>query len=975
MLRALCPWLHATRGGGQAHHVLGLCAPQWFGAGDLEEDARDAVARGATMGFQVLQRELGRYAAMQSKVVEIDHREPVGAGKVKYHSALSKVALQMSQQLHTAQPEQVFTIGGDCSVDLAPMSYLRQRYGLRMLVAYIDAHADLNAEWETPSGHFHGMSLRAMLGEAPKDLAPAVALEPSRLVLLGARDLDPAEQKFIEEKEVRMLSSSELKDLAPETAAQALETVAQSREASLLHIHLDLDVLDPAEFPHECSIARRAECDAAPAALALHLPPIPRTPLRPDGDGVPAQGHGGRDSALPSVDQQLLGPRRLGRGFAALAAMFPGGPAPGSGGGPPLCRHGVWERPQTVPRQAARRTAAVASTLVVAAGTTLRRRTGHCARTAVAGGDAVTTLEPTGPGERQAPPTGELQGDVFLVQTPLTLPPPVPAGLANILPKHSVVLASLSDGGYAAFDFVPAAPEDPVAALQLLLGGSVDGLLGLRRLQRLPRQALRLGKVKQLRVEEVIAGVNNTFDKQLSLTSNDCNNYSQAVLKAILQDPEKMVQERLFSTLDWDGMATSEKVEYKEPSVLNAIVLVAGTTVGAGILALPAVTQPAGFIPSTVALTGAWMYMATTGLFIAEVACKTMATTGKPATSLKSMAAGSVGPTGAWLTSAAFVFLHMALLIAYCSRGGELLTSLLPLGSLGVPPPLAFAGLFGGFIFVTKGTDALDQGNNIFATIVVASFFALVALVIPAGDLGQLFSASNWSQATDTIPTLLLSLVYHNVVPTVCAQLEGDRNKITKAVVVGSLIPFLMFVIWNGAVLAALPGATTGSADPLEVLRSSGSPLVAGGILAFSLSAIVTSFVGFVVALTDFFADFLGGEDTSSMGPGFSLAKLRDFALTLVPPVLVAVWDPSLFFQAIDQAGAFGVSTLFGLLPALMVLSQRSNESPVLTRNPEFLGGYKRGPILPGPLLPLLVAAVALWVVGDNALELLPWGL
>lgn len=47
-------------------------------------------------------------------------------------------------------------MGGDCSVDLAPMSYLRQRYGPRMMVAYIDAHADLNEEWETPSGHFHG---------------------------------------------------------------------------------------------------------------------------------------------------------------------------------------------------------------------------------------------------------------------------------------------------------------------------------------------------------------------------------------------------------------------------------------------------------------------------------------------------------------------------------------------------------------------------------------------------------------------------------------------------------------------------------------------------------------------------------------------------------------------------------------------------------------------------------------------------
>lgn len=215
----------------------------------MEQDARDAVARGATLGFQVLQRELGCCVASQWKVVEIDRMECVGAGKVKYHSALSKVAVQMSQQLQMAQPEQVFTIGGDCSVDLAPMSYLRQRYGPRMLVAYIDAHADLNAEWETPSGHFHGMSLRAMLGTAPKDLAPAVALEASRLVLLGARDLDPAEQKFIEENEVQMLRSSELKDLGSETAAQVLERVACS-EASLLHIHLDLDVLDPEEFPH-----------------------------------------------------------------------------------------------------------------------------------------------------------------------------------------------------------------------------------------------------------------------------------------------------------------------------------------------------------------------------------------------------------------------------------------------------------------------------------------------------------------------------------------------------------------------------------------------------------------------------------------------------------------------------------------------------------------------------------------------------
>ena len=126
------------------------------------------------------------------------------------------------------------------------------------------------------------------------------------------------------------------------------------------------------------------------------------------------------------------------------------------------------------------------------------------------------------------------------------------------------------------------------------------------------------------------------------------------------------------------------------------------------------------------------------------------------------------------------------------------------------------------------------------------------------------------------------------------AQLEGDRGKITTAIVVGSLIPFLMFVVWNAAVLAALPVGSAG--DPLEVLRSTGSPLVASGILAFSLSAIVTSFVGFVVALTDFFADLDNRTEDNSVS---SLPlKLRDFALTLVPPVIVACLDPSLFFQA-----------------------------------------------------------------------------
>lgn len=100
------------------------------------------------------------------KTPENDLKVPCGTPKssksilvLKHHETTMVLGIPQFkyEQIYSKDAQfEVFTIGGGCSVDLAPMSYLRQRYGPRMLLAYIDAHADLNAEWETPSGHFHG---------------------------------------------------------------------------------------------------------------------------------------------------------------------------------------------------------------------------------------------------------------------------------------------------------------------------------------------------------------------------------------------------------------------------------------------------------------------------------------------------------------------------------------------------------------------------------------------------------------------------------------------------------------------------------------------------------------------------------------------------------------------------------------------------------------------------------------------------
>ncbi|WP_218005699.1 arginase family protein [Actinomadura hibisca] len=118
----------------------------------------------------------------------------------------------------------VVTVGGDCGVELEPIAAAARRYGDRLAVVWFDAHGDLNTPESSPSGAFHGMVLRTLLGEGPPELVPPTPLRPSQVVLSGVRALDAGEIDY--------LDGAQFGDLA------SLD------EDTVLYLHLDLDVLD-----------------------------------------------------------------------------------------------------------------------------------------------------------------------------------------------------------------------------------------------------------------------------------------------------------------------------------------------------------------------------------------------------------------------------------------------------------------------------------------------------------------------------------------------------------------------------------------------------------------------------------------------------------------------------------------------------------------------------------------------------------
>ena len=397
---------------------------------------------------------------------------------------------------------------------------------------------------------------------------------------------------------------------------------------------------------------------------------------------------------------------------------------------------------------------------------------------------------------------------------------------------------------------------------------------------------------------------------------------------------------RMFSSLEYNKSEQGVKAKHSSGSVFGAASLVGGTMVGAGILALPQATLTVGFLPSAAAMGVGWVYMTMSGLLISELCINRLAQSGKPGQGMLDLYENALGAVWSKVGSFAYFFLHYALMVAYVAQGGGNLGDAmiglgLPVGELpGIGPVLFTSAAC--FAMFTASPAMVEKANNLFVLVLGIAFLGIVSLGAATADFSSLISLSNQhpENIAGAFPIIFLSLVYQNIVPTVVHQLEGDRTKITQAILLGTSIPTIMFLAWNAVVLGnVVEGVSFTNMDPLALLQSAqgGNPLLGKLVTIFSSLAIVTSLIGFVYGLLDALTDVL---DLPRDGPAYEEWKAPLFGLVFVPPLLLALADPGIFFSALDYGGAFGVSTLFLVLPPLMVWEQRYGDSsePLATK-------------------------------------------
>ena len=224
---------------------------------DLGADRRGVDMGPSAIRYALLHQKLKEmgFALEDQGNIEVPIQETceITDPKLKYIDCIVPMARRVAGAVATSIQGDRFplVLGGDHSLSVGSIRGAAKHH--RLGVLWIDAHADFNTAETTPSGNIHGMPLAALCGLGDPRLVclweetPPV-IDPKRVAVIGARDLDPGERRNLREAGVMVQSMEQIDRLGMVAALEkAIEQV--SRDVDGIYLSFDMDALDPRHAP------------------------------------------------------------------------------------------------------------------------------------------------------------------------------------------------------------------------------------------------------------------------------------------------------------------------------------------------------------------------------------------------------------------------------------------------------------------------------------------------------------------------------------------------------------------------------------------------------------------------------------------------------------------------------------------------------------------------------------------------------
>lgn len=356
--------------------------------------------------------------------------------------------------------------------------------------------------------------------------------------------------------------------------------------------------------------------------------------------------------------------------------------------------------------------------------------------------------------------------------------------------------------------------------------------------------------------------------------------------------------------------------------IIGGILLIVGTSIGGGMLALPVSVATVGFVHATLFLVLCWLVMTAGAMLILEVNLQL-----PPGSNIISMAKSTLGLPGQLIAWVAYLLLLYTLLSAYISGGSDLLSASLSRFSITIPVSLLsilYTCIFS--LIIYQGIKAVDYVNRGLMFGKLSVYLLLIAIIGPHIHMMNL-KGGHAANVTGSLMVLIASFGFASIVPSLRDYFHDDVHSLRKVILFGSLIPLTCYILWIAVILGVV--AHEGSNSLASLLESDHATSGLNALLNQTLNnswisalfnfftsvCMLTAFLGVSIGLFDFLADGLKMEKSGAEGT-FILA------LTFLPPLIVVLLKPGIYLSALSYAGICCIILLL-LLPAVMAWQSR----------------------------------------------------
>ncbi len=350
------------------------------------------------------------------------------------------------------------------------------------------------------------------------------------------------------------------------------------------------------------------------------------------------------------------------------------------------------------------------------------------------------------------------------------------------------------------------------------------------------------------------------------------------------------------------------------------VMLLAGSSIGAGMLAMPTVAGIFGIIPSTTYLIFCALYMLVSGFLLIELMTKI---------NIKHLSLNMfelsdllLGKFLRKVTFALFIFLFMCLIIAYLAKGGDIILNLFPIFQTRWIASLVLSLV--SFLVVLLGIYNLSRFNLV---CMLALFLFYCLIIILAFDKFEPNNLSHirWSGSYYLIPFLITAFGFQNMLPTIAKDYNLKKLELLLVTTFGVLVPLLVYFIYIFISLGVVPLKGQYGIEQIfingqlivevigNVVNNNSIALLAN---AFALLAIVTSLFTQLISLSGFVL--------SSLSLNHNNYYMNIFvSIILSIAFICSQLSLNIFMTMLEYVGLIAAMTLFGIFPGLMVLKLR----------------------------------------------------